>query len=145
MLKIVYGTYYAVCMAETVTSKSPRLVKIGERIAELRGRMNMSQEQFAARVSRLSGRRLSRVTLAQYETGAVEAPVTRIVDVANALNVHTGVITGDKPYNPLDVAFQEESLTSEEREEAIDAAMAYIEARRKRKHRDLPVLSDSGE
>lgn len=103
-------------------------MRIGGRIAAFREDLGMSQEVLASRVSRLSGRDISRGVLGQYEIGAVEPPATRLMDLAQALGCTVSDLTGDERSEEADTAFYDEDWTPAERQAARRAAKAYVRA-----------------
>lgn len=126
IIAFVRLVYYPVCMAEA-REKDERVVRIGARIADFRQDRGLSQEMLAARVTRLGIRPLSRVTLAQYETGSVEPSATRLLDIANAFGCTVSALTGDEREAESDTAFYDEDWSPEERRQARRAAKNFVQ------------------
>ena len=64
--------------------------EIGQRIAEIRGRQNLTQENLAELA------RLSRISIARYESGKIEPGANALNRIADALGVTTDELLGRK-------------------------------------------------
>lgn len=113
------------------------LQTLGERLAEARDIAGLTQEQLATRVKSRTDIHVTRNQIAQYETGLVDPPSSKLDAIAIALGIEVSELTGRRRLNPLAIALNDDNATEEDKEIAQAAAYGVLEARKKRRM-DLP-------
>lgn len=109
------------------------LIELGKRLAEARRVAGLTHEQLAIKVLARTGVEIKRSQIQQYEAGTSEPPGTKLDAIAFVLGVEVSELTGRKRLNLLEVAFNDDTLTESEREDAMRDALALVMERRRRR------------
>ena len=94
----------AEAMAARREAHSRTLAAIAERIKTRREYLKLSQEALACKIQR-QGIDIQRSTIAHYECGTVEAPITNLIAIASALRVTVTDLIGEQSGQPENAAW----------------------------------------
>lgn len=89
--------------------------------------MGMTQGELAVKLGK------DRELINQYVNGKVNIPFTALEEIAWALRIPLPLLTTDRDLHDFEIAFYDGSLSEQDRQTAMDAAMGTIEAIRRRR------------